>query len=167
MGHYATYCPATLTLPPLTNTTVTVDTGTTATDAGTTLFQFAYNLAQHKHYIDPNWILLDSQSTISVFNNPKMLSNIRDSGRVLWALTNGGHQDSSQIGDFPNLGPVWFNPHSIANILSLSDVCKVCRVTMDSSVSPTLNVHRLDGSIMVFHEHPSGLFDFAPPPPFI
>jgi len=26
--------------------------------------------------IDPNWILLDSQSTISVFCNPNMLANV-------------------------------------------------------------------------------------------
>jgi hypothetical protein len=29
------------------------------------------------------------------------------------------------IGDFPNLGQVWYNPYSIANILLLSDVRKV------------------------------------------
>ena len=69
-------------------------------------------------HINPAWILLDSQSTISVFNNPDMLTNVRKSDHTLRALTNGGHQDSSMIGDFPNLGPVWYNPHSIANILS-------------------------------------------------
>ena len=64
------------------------------------------------------------------------------------------------IGNFPNLGPVWFNKESIANILSLADVRKVCRVTMDSSAAATMNVHRLDGSVMSFNEHPSGLFVF-------
>jgi hypothetical protein len=117
-------------------------------------------LAQHSHKIDPAWILLDSQSTISVFNNPAMVQNIRDSGCTLRAITNGGYQDSSQIGDFPNLGEVWFNPFSIANILSLADVCKVCRVTMDSYKTPSINVHRKDGSIMLFVEHPSGLYEY-------
>jgi hypothetical protein len=87
-----------------------------------------------------------------------MLTNIRDSGRTLRAITNGGHQDSTKIGDFPNLGEVWFNENSIANILSLADVCTVCRVTMDSHRAKSINVHRKDGSIMVFHEHPSGLY---------
>ena len=82
--------------------------------------------------IDPGWILLDSQSTISVFKNPAYLTNIRRSERTLRAITNGGHQDSNMVGDFPNLGEVWYNHNSIANILSLSDVRKVCRVTMDS-----------------------------------
>ena len=85
--------------------------------------------------IDPTWILLDSQSTISVFNNMNMLHNIRRSPYVLRAITNGGFQDSNMVGDFPNLGEVWYNEASITNILSLSDVTKVCTVTMDLSRS--------------------------------
>ena len=149
LGHYAGDCPT----PP--NTT---NTPTQATETGTTLLQHALVLAQHKHKIDPNWILLDSQSTISVFNNPKMLTNIRDSGRTLRAITNGGYQDSTHVGDFPNLGEVWFNAHSIANILSLSEVSHVCRVTMDTHDQRAINVHRNDGSTIVFSEHPSGLY---------
>ncbi|KAI2494383.1 hypothetical protein MHU86_20155 [Fragilaria crotonensis] len=124
-GHYAGNCPSGETTP------------------GTTLTQYAFMLAQsaapapeHEHVIDPDWILLDSQSTMSVFRNAKMLRNIRHSGRVLRALTNGGYQDSTMIGDFPNLGEVWFNKQSIANILSLAEVRKVCRVTMDTSDEP-------------------------------
>ncbi|KAI2512761.1 Reverse transcriptase (RNA-dependent DNA polymerase) [Fragilaria crotonensis] len=146
-GHYAGNCPSGETTP------------------GTTLTQYAFMLAQsaapapeHEHVIDPDWILLDSQSTMSVFRNAKMLRNIRHSGRVLRALTNGGYQDSTMIGDFPNLGEVWFNKQSIANILSLAEVRKVCRVTMDTSDEPALHVHRLDGSVMKFVEHPSGLY---------
>jgi hypothetical protein len=146
-GHYAGNCPA------------------GETTSGTTLTQYAFMLAQsaapapeHEHVIDPDWILLDSQSTMSVFRNAGMLRNIRNSGRMLRALTNGGHQDSTMVGDFPNLGEVWFNKHSIANILSLAEVRKVCRVTMDTSKEPALHVHRLDGSVMKFDEHPSGLY---------
>jgi hypothetical protein len=54
------------------------------------------------------------------------------------------------IGDFKNLGVVWFNTNSIANILSLSDVLKVCRVTMDSTFEPAMIVHKRDGGTMKF-----------------
>ena len=144
-GHYADECPG------ATNLT------------GTTLTQYAYMLAQAGGSgIDPNWILLDSQSTISVFRNPALLTNIRSSDRTLRALTNGGHQDSTMVGDFPNLGEVWYNRESIANILSLADVRKVCRVTMDSLYNPALQVHHLDGTIMKFVEHESLLTNPLP-----
>ena len=84
-----------------------------------------------------------------------MLTNIRSATHVIRALTNGGHQDSSLIGDVPNLGEVWYNRESMANILSLAEVRKVCRVTMDSSSEPAMIVHRLDGSTMKFLEHAS------------
>jgi hypothetical protein len=90
-----------------------------------------------------------------------MLSNIRPSDQVLRAVTNGGSQVSRLIGDFPNLGPVWYNPESIANILSLAEVRRVCRVTMDTSESPAFIVHRLDGSEMRFEEADSGLYVFS------
>ena len=144
MGHYSADCP---------------DDRSIATTVGTTLTQYAYMLAQGTSAgINPNWILLDSQSTISVFRNPTMLTNIRPSTHVLRALTNGGHQDSMMVADFPNLGKVWFNAASIANILSLAEVRKVCRVTMDTETEPALCVHRLDGSVMKFIEHPCGLY---------
>ena len=81
-----------------------------------------------------------------------------DSDRTLRALTNGGHQDSNKIGIFGNLGDVWYNPNSIANILLLADVRKICRVTLDTSSEPALCVYRLDGSMMKFAEHASGLY---------
>jgi len=100
--------------------------------------------------INNEWILLDTQSTVSVFNNMQYLTNIRESKETLRAITNGGYQDSHMVGEFPNLGTMWYNQHSIANILSMQEVRRVCRVTMDTSIKPTLSVHRLDGSIMNF-----------------
>jgi hypothetical protein len=62
------------------------------------------------------------------------------------------------VGDIPNFGQVWFNPQSIANILSLAAVHKVCQITMDTAVEPAFNVHKKDGSIMKFIEYCSGLY---------
>ena len=154
IGHYATQCP-------------TTESRGTPASTGATLMQYAVMMAQANTApgsIDPTWILLDSQSTISVFNNSRMLQNIRRSPHVLRAITNGGFQDSDMIGEFPNLGDVWYNRDSIANILSLSEVRKVCRVTMDTSAEPAMVVHRSDGSTMKFVEHLSGLYVFKAVP---
>ena len=131
-GHYACDCP---------------NEPSTDGSVGTTLLQHGVMLAQGETTIDPSWVLLDSQSTISVFRNCDMvLKKIRHSARALRAVTNGGSQESKLLGDFPNLGEVWFNPDSIANILSLSAVRKICRVTMDTTAETAMIVHCLDGS---------------------
>jgi hypothetical protein len=75
------------------------------------LVQYARTLAQNvKSSIPSSWILLDSQSSISVFNNPYMISNIRNSPQPVCAKTNGGEQTSTHVGDFTNLGLVWYFP---------------------------------------------------------
>jgi hypothetical protein len=128
-GHYACDCPAERGSP---------STGTTR------LLQYGFMLAHGVNAIDPTWILLDSQSTISVFCNADMLTNIRPSGHVLPAITNGGHQDSDLVGDFPNLGQVWF-------------------ITMDTQAEAASIVHRrLNGSKMKFVEHDCGLYVYHP-----
>jgi hypothetical protein len=105
-----------------------------------------------------SWILLDSQSTVSVFKNRRLLSDIRGAKHKLRVYTNGGIQINSEIGTVRNFGDVWFNPASLANILSMSAVSKVCRITMDTSVENALHVHRANGTIMTFKEFKSGLY---------
>ena len=96
VGHYATQCP-------------TEGASHSLSITGATLIQYAFVMAQANpapEGIDPTGILLNSQSTISVFNNRSMLKNVCSSSHVLRAFTNGGFQDSDMIGEFPNLGNV-------------------------------------------------------------
>ena len=143
MGHYASDCPNTDGL-------------------NVTLMQHGYTMAQASCCagLPKSWIFLDTQLTISVFNNRSMLSDIQPSEHKLRVQTNGGYQDSNMKGVFKNLGPVWFNRASIANILSLAEVCKVCHVTLDTKIEPTMCVHQKDGSLMKFAEHSTGLYVF-------
>jgi hypothetical protein len=120
-------------------------------------FTFAQTANGHTR-IPSSWILLDSQSTVSVFKNPSLLTNIRASPRPLRVHTNGGTQLSNLMGHVKNFGDVWFNPHSLANILSMAEVRRVCRITMDSAIEPAMTVHRADGSLMKFQEYKTGLY---------
>ena len=54
--------------------------------------------------IPDTWILLDSQSTVSIFRNAKFLRNIRNSPTKLVVDTNVGKQISTMIGDLKNFG---------------------------------------------------------------
>ena len=113
--------------------------------------------------IPDNWILLDSQSTVSVFGNKDFLTNIRKVNKKLTLVTNGGKQESDEIGDLRNFGVVWYNKESLANILSLAQVRKNFRVTMDTDKEPAMVVHRKDGSKIKFTEYSSGLYYYEVP----
>jgi Reverse transcriptase (RNA-dependent DNA polymerase)/Zinc knuckle len=159
-GHYANNCP---THPNGTAIQLLQHAMPSSTPpaAATVSDHFANFSFAHTNNLDPipnTWVLLDSESTISVFNNAALLRNIRLSSTSVTVHTNGGTQVSSYVGDIPNFGPVWFNPLSLANILSLAAVRKVCRVTMDSAITPSFQVHKLDGTTMVFNEFRSGLY---------
>ena len=65
LGHYASNCPS------------------PEEESGMSLVQ--WTLAQTERYegIPEMWILLDTQLTVSVFNNPKFIMDIRHSGHTL------------------------------------------------------------------------------------
>jgi len=54
---------------------------------------------QDKVAIPKTWILLDSQSTVDVFSNPKLLTNIRDAKRDLTLYCNAGKAIINKKGD--------------------------------------------------------------------
>jgi hypothetical protein len=162
-GHYASACP------------VETETGVTMVQLGheedpyededadylsefTFLHLEGHCFHQARNIIPDTWILLDSQSTVSVFKNRHLLTNIRASPNPLRVHTNGGVQFSTQMGTVRNFGDVWYNPESLANILSMAEVSKVCRITMDTFVTKAMHVHRADGSLMTFQEYSNGLY---------
>lgn len=129
---------------------------------------FSFFQARHACFIQKQrttsisdwWILLDSGSTISIFRNKHLLKNIRaiaPNAQPLRLNTNGGVLTANHIGDLPGFGVVWYCPHSLANILSLSQVKKVCRVRMDSSNETAFLVTKHDGKVVKFDEDDTGL----------
>ena len=64
-------------------------------------------LIQDKVTIPKSWILLDSQSIVDVFSNPKFLTNIKESKHVLTLYCNAGKVSVTHKGDLRGYGTVW------------------------------------------------------------
>ena len=122
-----------------------------------------YNILckQSPSVVSTNWILLDNQSTVDVFQNRKFLTNIRDSGRTMKIHCNAGTAITRLVGNLPGYGEVWFHPEGIANILSLSRVKDKYRVTFDSKNGNKFVVHKDDGTTRIFSQSKQGLYYYA------
>ena len=105
------------------------------------------------------FILLDSQSTFSVFKTRKHVKNIKNSSKPLLYNTNGGRTSCNKTCILPDFGTIWYEPKSIANILALRDVCYQHEVIFNSN-ERAFRVTRKDGSFMWFRELPSGLYAY-------
>ena len=82
---------------------------------------------------DTKILLLDLGSKFSCYNNQKMLVNVRNSRKSINEVSNGRVMVTNKEGDLPGFFTVYYNPNSLMNILSLSDMRKRFKVTMDTS----------------------------------
>ena len=112
----------------------------------------------HGVHIPKEWILLDSQSTISIFSNCHLLKNIHKSDGWIHIHCNAGITRKNLVGDFSGYGTVWYHPDGIANILSLAEVCRQFHVTYDSSKHNEFIIHKPDGSTKQFIQSERGLY---------
>ena len=103
-------------------------------------------------------MLLDNQSIDDVFQNKELLTNLRESGRVLNIHCNAGVATTSLMGYLPGYGDVWLYEGGIANILSLSRVKERYRVTYDSHNGNRFVVHLKNRLKQTFLQSKAGLY---------
>ena len=115
--------------------------------------------------LPPGAILLDSESSTSIFRDASLLTDIRETKPPLVLNTNGGHHSATHTGEYHGLGApltVWFNNQSLANILALCDVRRRVQVTLDTAQELAFLVHIPDGPPLRFVEHDTGLYIYLP-----
>ena len=105
------------------------------------------------------WILLDNCSTVNMFCNRRLLSNIRTVMGKMTASTNAGKFSTKQQGDLKNANSkIWFDERAVTNILSLSLMKKAgFRTVYDSDQADIFYATKPNGDQVLFENCGSGL----------
>ncbi len=78
-------------------------------------------------------ILLDNQSSASIFCNQEFVQDIRETDDEMVLLTNGGEIRTKLKATVPDFGDVWYNPKAITNIFSFAEMENLYKITYDTS----------------------------------
>jgi hypothetical protein len=114
----------------------------------------------HTRAVGATTILLDSQANISLFRDDHLLNNVRESEvkiTISGINTNDASLTSDQVGDFRDLGTVFYHPQAAANILSFSDMSKNNTATY-SQLSNSFSLTTPAGSVYKFEQN-NGLYE--------
>ncbi len=106
-----------------------------------------------------NCITLDNGSTLSLFSNPDLVTNIRTTRTTLALATNPGVKKSNQEAQVPGFGKVYYNKDAIANIFGFLDLKKKHIIPYNSDKEDTFIIH-INDQFLKFECTPEGLYQY-------
>ena len=104
------------------------------------------------------WVLIDSQSTVGLFYNADLLTNIKKVDDYIIVHCNAGHVKIDMMGNLTGHDPVWYYCDEIANILSLYRVSLRFHIQFDSRGLGNFMVWKDDGTCREFKPGAKGLY---------
>ena len=105
------------------------------------------------------WLLFDSASTTNLFNNKKLVKNIRPSKKTKRVISNGGELSIHQKTDITGLGPVPFSKNGIVNLVSMAVLIDSgFRVFFDSVIEDAIFLFINNNRILKFERSENGLY---------
>jgi hypothetical protein len=97
---------------------VDIDDASEASDASSVIILAQAENSSDCQPIDPEFVLLDSQSTVDIFSNLKHVQNICPVQLPIKVHCNKGTMSTAEVADFSNT-QVYVNEDGITNVLSL------------------------------------------------
>ena len=108
------------------------------------VLSFTQQAIERGEIIKPDWLVLDSFSTISSFRNQGLLQSVNtcNTNEELCVYINSGYLDYDIMGTFKYLQlHVFYNSSAIEKILSMEDITEKFSIIMDTDAERAMVVH--------------------------
>jgi hypothetical protein len=135
-------------------------------------FGMMYSLFNMKKEPEPvkkimqDYLFLDTGGTEGIANNPKFVTNIKQSNNPIELETTGGTKIEDKEATIPGYkGHIWYDKEAPISTLSFGKLVQepnIDKITYDSSKEDAFNIHTKDAGTIKFKRTPNGLYAFKP-----